>query len=106
MNPLSLSYLQAMLTQGEYVALNLAKYSDHPLIGRITDVQGRDVTVEWMVGTYSGQWREWKGREGGKSVVYSDIVKPTDIVRRGIKFTRSKKLSLTDIKELKAVYDI
>jgi len=43
---------------GECVAVISEKYSDRPLLGRVTAVFDEDIQMDWMVGTYSGVWRE------------------------------------------------
>ena len=62
------------------MALKLDKYPDRPLIGRIARIQGASIEVDWMVGTYSGQWREWKGRQDGKTIIFSDTVRRENII--------------------------
>lgn len=65
------------------VAVRSTKYPDRPLIGRVIAIR-EDVQIERMVGTYSGSWKEWKGREGGKTVIYQDSIPKGDILYTGI----------------------
>ena len=77
-------------------------YKERPLIGRVitTNKEGR-ITVEWMMGLYSRRWKEWKGRERGKLVIYTDEVEPKDVVLRDIEFTHQMKLAPATIVALK-----
>ena len=89
---------------GELIAVNSQKYPDRPLIGRATEVDSKKVKLEWMIGTYSGTWKEWRGREDGEQVVYTDVIPRTDVVYHPINLTRSMKLSSQTVSELKKIY--
>ena len=80
------------------------KYHDRPLLGRVTAVKQDVVTIDWMVGSYSGVWREWRGRSEGKSVIYSDNIKVTDILLPNITFTKCQKLKQDTTMLLKELY--
>ena len=56
------------MLQGEYVAVKCL------LIGKITEINDINATIDWCVGTYSGIWKEWRGRKDGKAVVFSDTI--------------------------------
>ena len=86
------------------IAVRCSKYQERPLIGRVTKLTGREVMFDWMVGTYSGTWKEWRGREDGKPVIFSDSVPVEDVVYGPITLHKSKKLPPQTIKELKEVY--
>ena len=63
------------------------KYRERPLIGKKCDIDTPDsgrVEMEWMVGTYSGLWKEWKGREGGKTVGFTENISKEDIIRESV----------------------
>ena len=95
------------LCTGMYVAVKSTKYRERPLIGRICDIDTPDsgrVEMEWMVGTYSGLWKEWRGREGGKTVVFTENISKEDIIFKNITFTPGKRLTPATIKALKALY--
>ena len=62
------------------------------------------VEIEWMVGTYSGLWKQWKGSEGGKTVVFTDKI-CKDVMYTNITFTPSKRLTPLTRKALKSLYD-
>ena len=57
-----------------YAAIKSVKSHEHPLIGKICSTDGGMVEIEWMVGTYSGLWKQWKGKEGGKTVVFTEKI--------------------------------
>ena len=43
-------------------------------------MNNKKVKLEWMTGTYSGSWKEWRGREDVEQVVYTDVAPLTDVV--------------------------
>ena len=81
-----------------------AKYSDRPLLGRVTGVMQDNVIIDWMVGSYSGIWREWRGRSGGKAVIFSDTIKKEDILLRNVTLTKSHRLKPDQVTCLKELY--
>ena len=89
---------------GMLIAVNTPKYRERPQIGRIISISPQEVVLEWLVGTYSGTWREWKGKEGGKTVVFTDTVATTNIIHTDIQLTSSKRLSPSVVKVLKTLY--
>ena len=90
--------------EGEYIAVVSNKYDDRPLLGRVTGVKQDKVIIDWMVGSYSGTWREWRGRSGGKAVIYSDTIMKQDIVLRNITLTKSHRLKPEQVTCLKELY--
>ena len=81
-----------------------AKYDDRPLLGRVTGVMQEEVMIDWMVGSYSGSWREWRGRSGGKAVVFTDTIKKKDILLCNIALTKSRRLKPDQVTCLKELY--
>ena len=71
-----------MFCQGEYVAVKCKKYKDWPLIGKITTTDNVNTTIDWYVGTYSGTWKKWYGRQDRKAVVFSDNFPVKDILMK------------------------
>ena len=45
-------------------------YQDRPLIGQVSNLEETEFTIQWMVGSYSGRWRAWKGKRGQ----YTDVL--------------------------------
>ena len=43
---------------GMLVAVNLEKYQGRPLIGKVVEVSGKEVELEWLVGTHSEMWKQ------------------------------------------------
>lgn len=74
------------------------------MIGRVTKITKKEVEFDWMIGTYSGTWKEWRGRQNGKRVVFSDSVPFKDVVHAPINLTKSKKLPPQTVSELKEKY--
>ena len=61
------------LKPGPYVALKSTKYKERPLIGRVVKMYEGITLGDGLL-----QW-EVRGREGGKSVVYTDEVGSEDV---------------------------
>ena len=57
-----------------------------------------------MIGTYGGTWKEWRGREDGEQVVYTDKVLLTDVVYHPITLTKSMRLLSQVVSELRKIY--
>ena len=79
------------------------KYKEWPLIGKITAVDGVNITIDWYVGTYTGTWKEWHGRKDGKAVIFSDTIPLKDILMK-VSFTKSMRLPSMIIPALKELY--
>ena len=75
-------------------------------MGRVTVVNESNGTIEmdWMVGSYSGHWKEWKGREQGKSVIFAESIPFQGIILTPITISKSMKLSTKTITQLKELY--
>lgn len=63
-----------VVTIGENIAIRRMKYKEKPLIGKVTAIKESSVVIDWLIGSYSGMWKEWRGRSEGKSVIYSDKI--------------------------------
>lgn len=70
----------------------------------MTAVKASCVVIDWLIGSYSGMWREWRGRSEGKSIVYSDEICYDDIILGGITFTKSNRLRPATVSSLKELY--
>ena len=90
-------------TVGEYVAVRCEKYSERPLIGCITNINTEAVTINWMIGSYSGIWKEWKGRSEGKYVTFADTI-PQEHVMISVEFTKGMRLPQKTVSSLKELY--
>jgi len=86
------------------VAVFSEKYSERPLLGRVTAVFDEDIQMDWMVSTYSGVWREWTGRAEGKRCVFNDRIKKSKILMKSVNFTNAKRLKPDIVRELKQLY--
>ena len=87
---------------GDFIVMTSTKYKEKPLIGQVTST-GHNITIDWYIGTYSGTWKPWRGREDGKTVTYRETIDRTDVIQT-ITFTKGMRLSTKTVKELKAKY--
>jgi len=78
-------------------------YKERPLIGKVTEKGEDEVVMDWYIGSYSGTWREWKGRDNGKTVVFSQTIKSDDILQT-VLLTKSMRLQPQTVKDLKNIY--
>lgn len=56
------------------------------------------------MGSYTGKWREWKGRVGKEMVTYSDEIPMNDIIHQNIEFNSSMHLTPSAVKAIKQKY--
>ena len=92
----------------DFIAITSRVYKERPLIGQVTSIghvtsTGQNIIIDWYIGTYSGTWKPWRGRENGKTVTYTDTIDKKDIIQI-ITFTKGLRLSTTTVKELKMKY--
>ena len=62
-----------------------------------------DITIDWYVGTYSGLWKAWKGREGGVTVTYTETIDIDDVMQT-VTLTKSQRLTTSTIQQQKQKY--
>lgn len=93
----------AVLTIGQYVAVRCDKYKERPLIGCITQICEKTVDINWMIGSYSGVWKEWKGRSEGKCVTFSDTISREDVMIP-VEFTKGMRIPPRKVSNLKELY--
>ena len=91
---------------GEYVAVKSDKYDERPLLGRVTASYKNNFQMDWMVGSYSGTWREWKSRSDRKTVIFNDFINYTNVIMRSVKITASKRLRTDIVQELTRLYSL
>ena len=78
---------------GQFVVLKLLQYQeDLPQIGKVIQIDASSVTVNWLVGSYSGTFGYWK--EKGK-VISGEY--PLRAVVCSIKLTPSMKILKNDV---------
>ena len=87
---------------GEFAALRLAEYDEVPQIGKVIGINDMDVTVQWWMGSYSDNWREWKR----KNVVIEEKFPRNAIIKSGITFTRTNRLPKATVDELRVLYGL
>lgn len=75
---------------GSFIAVKSVKYSEKLLIGKV--LTEKPLVIEWWVGTFTGTWKEWVGREDRKRVVYTEQIDETDILCE-VTFTPSRRLA-------------
>ena len=81
---------------GDYVALIIKQYNeDLPRIGKVVKINDSSITVDWLVGSYSGFWRE-------RGKVIRELY-PLRGTMCNLKLTPAMKLTKVDICTLKVV---
>ncbi len=82
---------------GYFVALKIQQYSeDLPQIGRVKNMNPTTVTVEWLVGSYTGSFSYWK--EKGNVICETF---PLRGIMKTVKLSQSMRLAKDDIPLLK-----
>ena len=85
------------------MAVRCMKFKERPLIGCVTSVNSITVVTDWYVGSYSGTWKIWKGRENGKPTIFQEVIKLQDVLAT-VEFTKSMRLSPKTVSTLKQLY--
>ena len=86
------------------IAVRCANYKDRPLLGRVKEVSDSGVEIYWFMGSYTGKWKEWTGKEGGKKTIYTDTIPYKDILHTHIHFTSSMRLPSGLASDIKKKY--
>ena len=89
--------------EGDFVAVISDKYNDRPLIGHITKIGQTDIQIDWYIGTYTGIWRPWKGRDGRNTVTFTETIPKQDILRT-VTFTKGMRLPGSLVSDLRSLY--
>ena len=85
---------------GNYLSLKIKQYyEDLPQIGKVVKINDSSVTVDWLVGSYSGTFGFW--RERGKVI---REVYPLRGIMCHLKLTPAMKLTKVNICSLKKTY--
>ena len=85
---------------GDYVALKILQYHEElPQIGKVKEISPATVTIDWLVGSYSGIFSFWK--EKGRVICETF---PLRGIMTYIKLTQSMRLRKEDIVTLKKLY--
>lgn len=86
------------------MALLVEKYNERPQIGRVKEVKGNIIRVEWYDGTWNGKWKFYKYWQGRRKVVWEEDLDKTSVVYTDICFNRDNRLEPKTKKELRIVY--
>ena len=89
---------------GSIVALLVEKYNERPQIGRVKEVKGDSIRVEWYDGTWYGKWKLYKYREGRRTVVWEEDLKLTCIVHKNVTFSADGRLHPGSRRDLRKLY--
>lgn len=66
--------------------------------------EGGNLTVEWLVGSYSEPWTIWKEKKGREYVTWKEEI-PKQAVLFPVTLSKAHRLSNSLILKLKAVYE-
>ena len=85
-----------------YVVLKLIKYEEElPQIGRVEKINSSTVTVNWLIGSYSGVFSFWK--EKGKVICETY---PIRSVMCSILFSSSMRMNKKDVQSIKLLQNL
>ena len=88
---------------GEYRAVKCEKYRERLLIGCITKICDKNVEIDWMVTSYSGLWKAWKGRGDGKIVRFAETIPLCDVMIK-VEFTKGMRIPPKSVLALRELY--
>ena len=90
----------ASVHHGGFVALKLKKYEDEePQIAQVVDIDGKMLTIDWWIGSYTANWVPWKIRGVQQIEKISE-----DAVLRPISMNKSNRLTKELINDLRSLY--
>ena len=90
----------ASVHHGGFVALKLKKYEDkEPQIAQVVDIDGKMLTIDWWIGSYTANWVHWKIRGVQQVEKISE-----DAVLRPISMNKWNRLTKELINDLRSLY--
>ena len=93
------------ITAGTYVACYLQKYCDEePQLSKVVCIDGEQLEVEWLVGSYSEPWTVWKEKRGREYVTWKELI-PMHAVLFPVSLTKTQRLPSSLILKLKTLYE-
>ncbi|KXJ10088.1 Nipped-B-like protein A [Exaiptasia diaphana] len=93
------------LQVGVLVAVNVSTYPERPQIGKIVKTERDTIEIDWLIGTWTTQWKPHKVRRGKESIVWRECVQKSSVLSSGFTLTPGNKLREATKRELKALYD-
>ena len=79
--------------EGEIVALLTETLEDAPWLGQVESVEGEELTILWMEGSYSSPWKVATICKGSKTLPWRDTVSVNTIILSGIYLTENSELT-------------
>ena len=89
---------------GQLVAVHLQDSSDEPAIGRVLEVEDRELRIQWMKGTYTSAWKPWTVWQGRKNVAWEDSVPRSSILLYDFELSTAGRLRKPTVGHLKEAY--
>ena len=83
----------------------MQKYSDEePQLSNVVRIDGEQLEVEWLVGSYSEPWTVWKEKRGREYVTWKELI-PMHAVLFPVSLTKTQRLTNDLILKLKTSYE-
>lgn len=92
------------LEVGMFLALDLEKYQERPLIAVVKELREDGITVAWYGGSWTTKWAVAKRKEGRQWVEWVEDVQKEDVVLFDFKLTNKGKLRLPTVRHLREAY--
>ena len=93
-----------VLKEGDIVAILTETLEEAPWLAQVTKVEGRNLSIIWMEGSYTSLWKVATVRQGSKTLEWRDRVSVKTVVLSGISLTENKKLTTDLVSEIKDTY--
>jgi len=85
---------------GQFVALYVVNCNLRPVL----KVDGDNIEIMWLEGSYSRPWKAAKTKQGRSMVEWKDTVPKASIIRFDFELTPSNKLRKATVQHLKNAY--
>jgi len=89
---------------GYLVALNVMNCDQRPLVARVTDINGDNLDIVWLEGSYTRPWKVARKKEGRAVVDWTDTVPKSSVILFDFKLTNTSRLRKATVEHLKDVY--
>lgn len=89
---------------GDIAAVNLIDTTKRPYLGTVVKVHEDDVSISWLKGSWTGEWKQWTCGSGPKLQPYTSTIPKQSLLLWGFALTNKKRLPKKIVLELKERY--